>query len=285
MCPVDFDSATFHASLEKEIRALKGRELPGLVNSYFFFSFMVSKIEDWHAPVATAKHELFDTTIAVGNQLFLNMCPQYPKMAELVNGILEKWVEDHVAVVETRIDEAFKQEEDPFVSTDELANEIIKVRSERFDRALAHVLRLVGDGGADGVMAKATRDGKTDKEKESGLIALEAEITDKLGQWYMANHGVSAAALIEDMRTVLTAYWRLSSKRLTENVCMSFEAHVLARLSEEIESELLTAVQLRPDVDDLFFEPPEVSSQHGPRRVLLCFYLTGVGTSAVMKNV
>jgi len=75
----------------------------------------------------------------------------------------------------------------------------------------------------------------------------------------MANHGVSAAALIEDMRTVLTAYWRLSSKRLTENVCMSFEAHVLQKLSEEIESELLTAVQLRPDVDDLFFEPPEVN--------------------------
>jgi len=106
----NFDSTTFHASLESEIRALKGRELPGLVNSYFFFSFMVSKIEDWHAPVAVTKHELFDTTIAIGNALFSHMCPQYPKMGELVNGILEQWVEDHVQVVETRIDEAFKQE-------------------------------------------------------------------------------------------------------------------------------------------------------------------------------
>jgi hypothetical protein len=60
----------------------------------------------------------------------------------------------------------------------------------------------------------------------------------------MANHGANSASLIEDMRTVLIAYWQLSSKRLTENVCMSFEAHVLARLSEDLESELLTAVQV-----------------------------------------
>ena len=78
----------------------------------------------------------------------------------------------------------------------------------------------------------------------SQLEPLQEIISDKLGHWYMANHGVSAAALIEDMRTVLTAYWRLSSKRLTENICMSFEAHVLQKLSEEIESELLTAVQV-----------------------------------------
>ena len=105
---------------------------------------MVSKIEDWHAPVLTAKHELFDTTIAIGNSLFTKLCPQYPNLAQLVNDILEKWVEEHVAIVDTRIDEAFKQEEDPFVSTDELANEIVKVRVERFDRALGHILKLSG---------------------------------------------------------------------------------------------------------------------------------------------
>lgn len=208
---------------------------------------MVSKIEDWRAPVAIAKHELLDTTLGVGNALFVNMCPQYPKMAALVNGILEEWVEAHAPVLETRIEEAFKQEEDPFVSSDELAEEIIRVRAERFDRALAHVMRLVADQADDSSMSKLMKT----KEK-SPLKPLEEEITDKLGQWYMANHGVSAAALIEDMRIVLTAYWRLSSKRLTENVCMSFEAQVLAKLSEDIESELLTAVQLRPDVDDLF---------------------------------
>jgi len=263
----NFDSATFHASLEKEIRSLKGRELPGLVNSYFFFSFMVSKIEDWRAPVAIAKHELFDTTLAVGNALFVNMCPQYPKMAELVNGILEEWVEAHVPVLESRVEEAFKQEEDPFVSSDELADEIVKVRAERFDRALAHVMRSVADRAEESTMNKMMQS----REKASMLKPLEDEITDKLGQWYMANHGVSAAALIEDMRTVLTAYWRLSSKRLTENVCMSFEAHVLAKVSEDIESELLTAVQLRPDVDDLFYEPSEVKFYGKKRKHFFLF--------------
>ena len=50
-------------------------------------------------------------------------------------------------------------QEDPFVSTDELANEIVKVRSERFDRALNHVLKLVGDKApeTDGVMAKVSK--------------------------------------------------------------------------------------------------------------------------------
>lgn len=191
---------------------------------------MVSKIEDWHAPVAAAKHELFDLCLAVGNALFLNMCPQFPKMGELVYGILETWVEAHVSVLETRIDESFKQEEDPFVSTDELANEIVKVRSERFDRALAHVLKMCSDEAVDGVLGKAAASSSSSSKNKSGKVKvgealkpLESTILDKLGQWYMANHGVSAAAQIEDMRTVLTAYWRLSSKRLSENVCMAFE--------------------------------------------------------------
>lgn len=48
--------------------------------------------------------------------------------------------------------------------------------------------------------AEASKNMKS-KEK-SPLKPLEETLTDKLGQWYMANHGVSAAALIEDMRTV-----------------------------------------------------------------------------------
>ena len=125
----------------------------------------------------------------------------------------------------------FKQEEDPFVSTNELSDEIVRVRCERFERALAFVLKSVGEEPKD---KKAARD----------LAPMQDAVNDKLGQWYMANHGVSAAALIEDMRTVLTAYWRLSSKRLTENVCMSFEAHLLQKFAEEIESMLLTDIQV-----------------------------------------
>ena len=36
----------------------------------------------------------------------------------------------------------------------------------------------------------------------------------KLGQWYMATHGVNTASKVEDMCTLLEAYWDVATKRL-----------------------------------------------------------------------
>ena len=86
------------------------------------------------------------------------------------------------------------------MSTNELSDEIVRVRAERFDRALNVVVKAAGEGSSKKKGAAAVEE----------LEAFKSHLTQHLGQWYMANHGVSAAALIEDMRTVLTAYWRLS---------------------------------------------------------------------------
>jgi len=214
---------------------------------------MVTKLEDWREPVDTARQEVFDTVNAIGANLFRELCPQYPYLANCVATVLKGWVERHVPVMETRIEEAFKQEEDPFVSTNELSDEIVRVRAERFDRALNVVVKAAGEGSSKKKGAAAVEE----------LDAFKNHMSEHLGQWYMANHGVSAAALIEDMRTVLTAYWRLSAKRLTENVCMSVEAHVLTRLSDDIESELLSVMQIKtPElVAELFHEPSEVTDE------------------------
>ena len=44
---------------------------------------------------------------------------------------------------------------------------------------------------------------------------------------YMANHGVTSMAQVEDMKVVLEAYWAVASKRIAENICMVFETHLL----------------------------------------------------------
>mgnify|MGYP003314981641 CR=1 FL=1 len=71
---------------------------------------------------------------------------------------------------------------------------------------------------------------------------LREMVLGKLGRWYMANHGVTSMSMVEDMRTVLIAYWGVAAKRITENVCMLFENHLLAALGQDIEKALLLSL-------------------------------------------
>ena len=66
---------------------------------------MVTKLEDWRAPVDRAKQELFDVILAVSSNLISMLCPQYPGVSSLVSKVVENWVESHVGIVETRIEE------------------------------------------------------------------------------------------------------------------------------------------------------------------------------------
>ena len=68
---------------------------------------------------------------------------------------------------------------------------------------------------------------------------LREMVLGKLGRWYMANHGVTSMSMVEDMRTVLIAYWGVAAKRITENICMLFENHLLAALGQDVEKSLL----------------------------------------------
>lgn len=72
---------------------------------------------------------------------------------------------------------------------------------------------------------------------------LKDLVLTSLGRWYMANHGVTSMSMVEDMRTVLIAYWGVAAKRITENVCALLETNILAVVAEDIEKQLLTVAQ------------------------------------------
>ena len=59
----------------------------------------------------------------------------------------------------------------------------------------------------------------------------------------MANHGVTSLSMVEDMRPVLIAYWGVAAKRITENICMLFETHLLASIGQDVEKRLLGYAQ------------------------------------------
>ena len=52
----------------------------------------------------------------------------------------------------------------------------------------------------------------------------------KLGQWYMATHGVNTASKVEDMCTLLEAYWDVATGDCRLVVCMTLE-HDFANFS------------------------------------------------------
>ena len=117
----DFEAADFAEKLHHELRALRGRELPGLLNSYFFYGFMARHIELWRPSVESARHECYGTCLAVCSGLIDQLCPAFPRMASAVHDTIAGWLEENGDSVMNRINEVFKQESDPFVSHDELA--------------------------------------------------------------------------------------------------------------------------------------------------------------------
>jgi len=108
----NFDAPGFDESLQREMRALRGRELPGLVNSSFFYSFMLSKQEEWRGPVASAKQRVKKRLLKVSLELAARAFPtkQLPKLTLEVQQQVGRLVEKGDRAVETRLQEAFAQE-------------------------------------------------------------------------------------------------------------------------------------------------------------------------------
>ena len=92
------------------------------------------------------------------------------------------------------------------------------------------------------------------------------EMVRKLGRWYMANHGVTSMSMVEDMRTVLIAYWGVAAKRITENVCMLFENHLLAALGQDIEKALLDIANEEGAAHRLLVQDPAIDREREETR-------------------
>ncbi|KAJ8610480.1 hypothetical protein CTAYLR_007776 [Chrysophaeum taylorii] len=275
----EFEAADFTLKLHQELKALRGRELPGLLNSYFFYGFMARHVEMWRPLIEGAKTALYDSSFAATAALATELLPAYPGMAQAVRDQVAEYLDSSADAIAEKIEEVFKHESDPFISKNELSDAILKVRFERFERALDTVMTACGTGPAQAAKtvvaernqketqastaqaklaeshaATPSEEDKVPDEKERKKKddlkehPLKELVLTSLGRWYMANHGVTSMSMVEDMRTVLIAYWGVAAKRITENTCMLFETHLLAVMAEDVEKQLLSLAQT-PDGD------------------------------------
>jgi cobalamin biosynthesis protein CbiD len=95
----------------------------------------------------------------------------------------------------------------------------------------------------------------TGKDGGQDKAAMKASITAKLGKVYMKLHAVHSGsgsyssesegvgAHVEDARAALRAFWKISTRRLVEDVVSSVDMVLLQRGSEVIEQRILEEAQ------------------------------------------
>lgn len=293
----DFEAPDFTAKLHQELGALRGRELPGLLNSYFFYGFMARHVEMWRPLIEGAKSTLYDCSFLCASTLAQHLLHSYPSAVAAVRDQVAIYLDRSADEIVAKIEDVFKHESDPFISKNDLSDAILDVRFQRFEHALEAVMsnsdnakstkeeeeelgeqpvlpagapegggvasnedaeermkRLKmaeshADGVDEGAVVSNAEDARRKKKEELGDHPLKAHVLSSLGKWYMANHGVTSMSMVEDMRTVLIAYWGVAAKRITENTCMLLETHLLAALAEDLEKILLNYAQ-SADEDD-----------------------------------
>jgi len=111
---------------------------------------------------------------------------------------------------------------------------INRVRFERFDRVLQQVLLESGD---------SPPPVEKNSIKGSEMSILHDWVSYNLGQWYRYSHGANPTSKVEDMSAILQAYWRVTSKRVCDNVCMLLESNLLSAVPNTLETKLLTHTQ------------------------------------------
>jgi hypothetical protein len=113
----------------------------------------------------------------------------------------------------------------------DLIESINNIRFSRFEKTLDEVLFVARDSDPPG---QNTKD------------ELKSLVMEMLGHTYMEYHSLGRGPNlhIEDARAALNAYWRISEKRLNEDICTAVELVLLNNCSEAIESQLLADAQL-----------------------------------------
>jgi hypothetical protein len=130
-----------------------------------------------------------------------------------------------------RVDEMFLRSTESAASDVDLIQSINSIRHSRFEKTLTEVLFVAKDSDPPG---------QNTKEE------LKSLVMEMLGHTYMQYHalGNGPNLHIEDARAALKAYWRISEKRLNEDICTAVEMELLKNCSEAVESELMANTQL-----------------------------------------
>lgn len=182
--------------------------------------------------------------------------------------------------INRRVEEIFARGAEGAVNDTELMNCINSIRFNRFESALRTVLDGYSGESSAPVVAKPNPppppsgahgttqyDPRTNtmvrvspqQQQQSNAIAAAKAVADAdetreyvrrvLGHYYMEMHGVGEHShgfnvQIEDARVVLKAFWVMSESRLHTDVESTIDQMILQKISERIEQELLSQLQL-----------------------------------------
>ncbi|CAN0543901.1 unnamed protein product, partial [Ectocarpus sp. 12 AP-2014] len=237
-----FNDVGFGDRLGREIAALRGREMPGFLNHQarlVFYGFMIQNVETWRPAVESCRSQAANAALTVASLLVETLALQFPRLCSAVRDALASLVEQLAEEVSVRIDEIFQKESDPFTTNEGMLEVINTIRFRHFDKAVEDAMDEAG-------------------ESPENMEALKGAVMEKLSEWYMRNHGVGTMANVEDMCTLLQAYWNVATKRLVDNVCMTMEQDFVVKLLGKVESELFLLTNRFSDVEELFVEDTSV---------------------------
>eukprot|EP00633_Aureoumbra_lagunensis_P004582 CAMPEP_0197307348 /NCGR_PEP_ID=MMETSP0891-20130614/4966_1 /TAXON_ID=44058 ORGANISM="Aureoumbra lagunensis, Strain CCMP1510" /NCGR_SAMPLE_ID=MMETSP0891 /ASSEMBLY_ACC=CAM_ASM_000534 /LENGTH=884 /DNA_ID=CAMNT_0042790601 /DNA_START=38 /DNA_END=2692 /DNA_ORIENTATION=- len=246
-----FEDSIFIERLTAEMAAFRGRELPGFTNSQVFYGFMVQNIEQWRPWVEDCRQHYVAAARAVSDNLAQALAPTYPALAveirQRAHGIMDRYGD----VVAEKLDDVFAKESDPYTTNESMLELINRIRQKNFELALKAVISSAPPGSMMASNQNAKNTAKT-------------HVKHQLGRWYMQTHGVNTTSKVEDMCTLLQAYWDVATKRLVDNVCMTLEHDFTNAVLKEVENEcfLFAAEYSNPekelDLQRLFREDPAI---------------------------
>ncbi len=235
----NFDDPAFVDELSLEIQSLKGKELPGFLNLQVFYSFIVKNVELWRPAVEETRTSITNLTLEMTSLLIDSLAVQYPKLCSSVREVLSRLLEELSEDVSIRMDDLLAKESDPFTTNDAMLDVMNTIRFTQFDTAIDEALKSAGD-------------------KPQGPEKLFESVESSLRDWYMRSHGADSIVAVNDMCTLLQAYWHVATKRLVDNVCMTMEQDFFSRLVSHTEEELFLISSRVKSLDELFIEDASV---------------------------
>jgi interferon-induced GTP-binding protein Mx len=251
-----FGDPKFGEQLAKDMTSLRGRELPGFHNSQAFYNFVANSVEGWRPAVERCRAQVVYSTRAVSALLVSKLMPSYPGMGSAVTDIATRLINEFSEELSAKLDDIFVKESDPFTTNENMLELINQLRFRNFERALEQVMASLKEPSkpSEGVAAA--------EAAGWGKAELQAQVTQRLGGWYMQCHGVNIKSKVEDMTIMIEAYWDVSTKRIVDNVCMTMEHDFLGKFLKKLEAECFVlatdcmGVDGPATLDILFAEDP-----------------------------
>jgi hypothetical protein len=106
------------------------------------------------------------------------LAPSYPALCHAIRTITVERIEELADSVQTKLDDVFVKESDPYTTNESMVELIDQIRSRNFELALNSV--MTSPGGGD----------------KGSVNEVKARIKHKLGEWYMQTHGVNTTSKV-----------------------------------------------------------------------------------------